>query len=156
TYLYNTGPFKDAVDAAYAMATDGRPGPNDASGNAQNMRQFLYGNAQPTEPSYAKIKAAYIPGEAISAILDFFKKFDLAATGTRPYDFEEKFSDYDEQNSTLGLAGRHTSSQLVALLYGETLGNKAWHQSLQYIWPGWIDDEIAKTIGYKEVNEVRT
>ncbi|MCB1527139.1 MAG: hypothetical protein KDJ45_05470 [Hyphomicrobiaceae bacterium] len=92
TYLYNPAPFKLAVENAYWWARGGIDGPDGVS-----LRQFLYRSEDPPPlPSFSNVKGAYVGGEIIEVV------------STRPYEFEQKFSDFDP-DGTLGLGGRHTA-----------------------------------------------
>jgi len=163
TYVYNTAPFESAVLSVLEIALAGLGGPD-----GKTMSEFLYGKqASEMTPeeleeklaATTNIHAAYVPGEAIAAmsilspkIIGILDDYGLApakltallqnAYPLRPYEYEISFSDYDK-NGTLGLGGRHTSSTLVTLLFGETLEDTTWHEAMKYIWPGWINDTLA-------------
>ncbi len=133
-------PFATAASRAYDLIKNGIA---DEFGNSTGafdtaFAQSIYGNAPvpSNPPASGNIQGAYVLGEGIS-------KYNgpVAGTAYNPYD----------PNDVMDSTARHTSSTLVTLLFGESLADTSWRSAMQYIWPAWINDALAKASGFTRV-----
>jgi hypothetical protein len=155
TNVFDSMPFLDAVAAAYSFARDGFVGTGvEGSGvyvsesDYLSFRHSLYGDSPfpASAPTVSTLNGAYVKGE-------FIAFGNSIIPGGRPYPFEQgddKALDAFDPSNVLDPFARHTSSSLVALMFGGGLGDLSWHASMRYLWPAWINNDIGRAIGFPQ------